>query len=86
MSEKRLDFLSLYAGLDIGRPASGQRASLYQAISCFFNKAENYLTILQPKRNRNNIQTLNKRQKQNVPTKTRTVKSSLSKQPNHGSK
>jgi hypothetical protein len=48
MSEKRMDFLSLYAGLDIGRPASGQRASLYQAISYFFNRAENTLTALLP--------------------------------------
>ena len=49
MSEKRIDLLSLYAGLDIGRPASGQRTSLYQAISCFFNKAEKTLTTLLPK-------------------------------------
>jgi hypothetical protein len=46
MSEKRMDLLSLYAGLDIGRPVAGQRVSLYQAISCFFNRPENTLTTL----------------------------------------
>jgi hypothetical protein len=48
MFEKRLDLLSLYAGLDITYPAEGQMdASLSQAISCIFKKAEAKLNILQ---------------------------------------
>jgi oligoendopeptidase F len=57
MSEKRMDLLSLYAGLDITYPATDQRASLYQAISSFFKKTENALSFLQSQGNRNHTQT-----------------------------
>jgi len=52
MSEKRLDLLSIYAGLDITYPAQDQKGvSICQAISSFFKNAENTLIFLQPQRN-----------------------------------
>ena len=53
MPQKNLDPLSLCAGLDITYPGTGVEASLHKAIACFFNKAENTLNILPPKKKQN---------------------------------
>jgi hypothetical protein len=59
MAEKKLDWLSLYAGLDITYPTTSQReASICQGISCFFKKTENTLARLQPTTNRNGSSTI----------------------------
>jgi hypothetical protein len=66
MMQKNLDLLSIYAGLDITYPAADPGASMNQAISCFFKKAENALTLLQPKKNRTSYFTQTRIQKEAV--------------------
>ena len=63
MTQKSLDLLSLYAELDIIYPTTGTGASMHQAMSCFFDKAENTLTYLQARRD-----TANKQKFGSVPT------------------
>jgi oligoendopeptidase F len=59
MSQK-IDHLSLYAGLNPTYTSTSQRqASLYQAISGVFNRAENVLSFLQLKRSSHQSTKLN---------------------------